>query len=92
MKLKFKKDSVLGKLIIVFILLIIVLNVLRYAAYFKKEDNSQLSVIIQNDTNVEMQHDVYIDENKIVYFSEDDMRNLFDKELYYEKDEDNLRR
>ena len=92
MKLKFKKNSLLGKLIIVFILLIIVLNVLRYAAYFKKEDNSQLSVIIQNDTNVEMQHDVYIDENKIVYFSEDDMRNLFDKELYYEKDEDNLRR
>ena len=92
MKLKFKKDSLLGKLIIVFILLIIVLNVLRYAAYFKKEDNSQLSVIIQNNTNVEMQHDVYIDENKIVYFSEDDMRNLFDKELYYEKDEDNLRR
>ncbi len=92
MKLKFKKDSLLGKLIIVFILLIIVLNVLRYAAYFKKEDNFQLSVIIQNDTNVEMQHDVYIDENNVVYFSEDDMRNLFDKELYYEKDENNLRR
>lgn len=92
MKLKFKKDSLLGKLIIVFILLVVVLNILRYAAYFKKDDNSQLSVIIQNEVNVEMKHDVYIDENKIVYFSEDDMRELFDKELYYEKDEDNLRR
>lgn len=92
MKLKFKKDSLLGKLIIVVILLIVVLNILRYAAYFKKDDNSELSVIIQNETNVEMKHDVYIDENNVVYFSEDDMKDLFDKELYYEKDEDNLRR
>lgn len=35
-KLKFKKDSLLSKLLIVAILLFIVLNILRHAAYFKR--------------------------------------------------------
>ena len=92
MKLRIRKNSLLSKLVIVAILLVIVLNILRYAAYFKKDDNSKLIVMIQNDTNAELVHDVYIDENNVIYFSEDDMKKYFDKELYYEKDESNLRR
>ena len=87
MKLRIRKNSLLSKLVIVAILLVIVLNILRYAAYFKKDDNSKLIVMIQNDTNAELVHDVYIDENNVIYFSEDDMKKYFDKELYYEKDE-----
>ncbi len=92
MKLRIRKNSLLSKLVIVAILLVIVLNILRYAVYFKKDDNSKLIVMIQNDTNAELVHDVYIDENNVIYFSEDDMKKYFDKELYYEKDESNLRR
>ena len=92
MKLRIRKNSLLSKLVIVAILLVIVLNILRYAAYFKKDDNSKLIVMIQNDTNAELVHDVYIDENNVIYFSEDDKKKYFDKELYYEKDESNLRR
>lgn len=91
-KLRIKKNSILRKLIIVFILLIVVLNVLRYAGYYKRDDNSSLVVMIQNDSDVQMAHDVYFDENNVIYFSEDDMKNFFDKELYYEKDESNLRK
>lgn len=91
-KLKIRKNSLLGKIILVTILLIIVLVVFRYAAYFKREDNSKLQVMIQTDVNVELAHDVYIDDNGIIYFSEDDMKNYFDEDLYYEKNESNMRR
>ncbi len=91
-RLKMRKNSLLGKLILVTILLIIVLNILRYAAYFKKEDYSIIKVIIQNEANVELENDVYIDENNVIYFSEADIKKYFDEGLYYEKDENGSRR
>lgn len=91
-KYRMKKNSLLRKIVIVVVLLFVVLNILRYAAYFKKEDVGVLSVIIQNDVNVELKHDIYIDENDVVYLSEDDIRDYFDGDLYFEKDATNLRR
>lgn len=91
-KLKIRKNSLLSKLILVIVLLIVVLVVFRYAGYFKREDNSKLQVIIQTNVNVELAHDVYIDDNDIIYFSEDDMKRYFDEDLYYEKNESNMRR
>lgn len=90
-KIRFKSNSLIGKIILVFILLFVVLNVLRYAAFFKK-DSGEMKISIQNDVNVELAHDVYVDENSVIYLSEDDMREYFDKELYYEKDDSNMRR
>lgn len=91
-RIRVKKDSLLRKIVLVFILLLVVLNILRYAAYFKKEDDSEMKISIQNDVNIELAHDVYIDENNVIYLSEDDMREYFDKELYYEKNDSNMRR
>lgn len=91
-RFRIKRNSLLKKIIIVGVLLVVVLNVLRYAAYFKKEDNSVLSVIIQNNVDVELKHDIYIDENDVIYLSEEDVKEFFDKDLYYEKDSSNLRR
>lgn len=91
-RLKIRKNSLLGKIILVAFLLIVVLLVFRYAGYFKREDNSKLQIMIQNEIDVELAHDVYIDDNGIIYFSEEDMKTYFDEELYYEKDESNMRR
>ena len=91
-RFRMKKNSLLKKIIIVGILLVVILNIFRYAAYFKKEDNSRLFVIIQNEVKVELAHDVYIDDNDVVYLSEEDMKEYFDRDLYYEKDDSNLRR
>ncbi len=91
-KLKIRKNGLLYKLILVTCLLIVVLNILRYAAYLKKEDNTVLRVMIQNKINPELEHDVYIDENSNIYFSEADMKEYFDKELYYENIENNKRK
>lgn len=89
---KIKRNSMLKKIIIVAILLMIVLNLLRYAAYFKRESNDDISVLIQDNVNVELANEIYVDENDVVYFSEDDMKKYFDNELYYENDENGFRR
>lgn len=91
-KFRMKKNSLLKKIVIVAVLLFIVMNVLRYAAYFKRDDGGELLVIIQNDDDIELKHDIFVDENDVIYLSEDDVREYFDKDLYYEKDASNLRR
>ncbi|MCI8291345.1 MAG: SH3 domain-containing protein [Clostridia bacterium] len=90
--MKIRKNSLISKIVIVLILLLVVLNVFRYAAYFKRENNENMGISIQNAVNIELAHDVYIDENNIIYLSEDDVREYLDKELYYEKNENNMRR
>lgn len=91
-KLRIRKNGLLYKLILVICLLIVVLNILRYAAYFKKEDKMDIYVMIQNEINPELEHDIYIDENNIVYFSEADVKEYFDNDLYYENIENNKRK
>lgn len=90
--MKIRKNSLISKIIIVFILLLIVLNVLRYAAYFKRENNEKMGISIQNAVNVELAHDVYIDENNVIYLSEEDVKEYLDNGLYFEKNENNMRR
>lgn len=90
--MKFKKNSLIKKIFIVVILLFIVLNIFRYAAYFKIDNNDKIEVSIQNEVNVELNNDVYIDENNIVYLSENDVKEYLNQELYFEKNESNLRR
>ena len=90
-KLKIRKNSLLYKLILVTFLLIIILNILRYAAYFKKEDSS-IKVMIQNEVNVELENEIYIDDKQVVYLSEADIKKYFDKNLYYEINENNKRK
>lgn len=90
--MKIRKNSLISKIVIVLILLLVILNVFRYAAYFKRESDENMAISIQNFVNVELVHDVYIDENGIIYLSEDDVKEYLDKELYYEKNENNMRR
>lgn len=92
LRYRMKKNSLLRKLIIVGILLIVVLNIFRYAAYFKKDNPDEILVIIQNEAFIELENNLYIDDNGIIYLSEDDIKEYFDKNLYYEKDQSNLRK
>ena len=56
-RLKFKKNSILKKIIIVGVLLLIIINIFRYAAYFKRDENKGISVIIQNETNISLNNE-----------------------------------
>ena len=91
-KIKFKKNSLLSKIILVLICLFVVINILKYAAYFKIDNSAEMQVSIQNEVNVQLAHDIYIDENNVIYLSEEDIKKYLDEELYYEKNESNMRR
>lgn len=89
-KRKKRKTSLYKRLFIVFVELIIVLNILRYAAFFKKDvDDGKVHLIFDNDLISDLESDIYIDNNDIIYLSKDDMTNLFDNNLYEEKTENN---
>lgn len=90
--MKFKKNSLIKKIFIVVILLFIVLNIFRYSAYFKRDNNDKIEVSIQNEANVELNNEIYVDENNVVYLSENDVRDYLNQELYFEKNESNMRR
>ncbi len=91
-RLRLKRNSLIFKIALVVILLILIWTIFRYAAYFERDDEGKIQVSIQNETNIELVNDIYIDENKIVYLSEDDMKNYFDNEMYYEQINDNQRK
>lgn len=91
-KIKLKKNSLLSKIILVTVLLVVILYILRYAAYFKRDTSNEMAVIVQSQSNVELANSVYIDENGIIYLSDDDVCNYLNQDLYYEKDDSNMRR
>lgn len=87
-----RKTSLYKRLLIVFIELIIVLNILRYAAYFKKDiDDGKIHLILDNEIVENLQNDIYVDDNDIVYLSEDDVKEFFDENIYEEKNEDKIK-
>ena len=49
----------------------------------------KVHLILDNDLISELESDIYIDNNDIIYLSKDDMTNLFDSNLYEEKTENN---
>ena len=91
-RLKFKKNSILKKIIVVSVLLLVIINIFRYAAYFKRDEKSGISVIIQNETNINLNNEIYVDDNGNVYLSEDDIKQFFDEDLYFEENSENLRK
>ena len=84
-RLRLKRNSLIFKVTLVAILLFLIWMIFRYAAYFEKDIEGQVQVSIQNEANIELVHDVFVDDNGIVYLSEDDMKNYFDNEMYYEE-------
>ncbi|MBR3132769.1 MAG: SH3 domain-containing protein [Clostridia bacterium] len=85
-KRKRRKTSLYKRLFIVFLELIVVLTILRYAAYFKKEnDDGKIHLVLDNVEIDNLKNDIFVDDNNIVYLSEDDVKEYFDKSLYEEK-------
>ncbi len=76
------------KLLIVAVLLIVALVILILSPNFKKDPNEGKINFIINNNNVtaKLKHDIFIDDNGTIYVSIDDMRNYFDDQIYYDKD------
>ncbi|MBO5478661.1 MAG: hypothetical protein J6A04_02975 [Clostridia bacterium] len=75
------------KVAIVIGLLIIAGVVLIVSPNFKKDPNEGKINFIINNNNVtgKLKHDIWIDENNVVYASMEDLENYFDGQIYYDK-------
>lgn len=80
------------KALIIAVLLIVVALVLIVSPNFKKDPNEGKLNFIINNNNVtsKLKHDIFIDDNGVVYVSKDDMENYFDGQIYYDKENEQL--
>ena len=75
------------KVVVVVSLLIIAGVILVISPNFKKDPNEGKINFIINNNNVtgKLKHDIWIDDNHIVYISMEDLENYFDGQIYYDK-------
>lgn len=75
------------KVAIVIGLLVIAGVILLISPNFKKDPNEGKINFIINNNNVtgKLKHDIWISEKNVVYASMEDLRNYFDSQIYYDK-------
>ena len=86
MKLNTKKF--LRNILICIVAWLIVSFILNYAPGFKRDKYAGVTKLIINDKDVtdELKQNIYVSEEGYVYFSIQDLRNLFDKNISYYED------
>jgi spore germination protein YaaH len=80
------------KIAVVIVLLIIAGVVLLVSPNFKKDPNEGKINFIINNNNVtgKLKHDIWINENSVVYASMEDLENYFDGQIYYDKENNQI--
>lgn len=80
------------KVLVIVVLLAIVAVVLIVSPNFKKDPNEGKLNFIINNNNVtaKLKHDIFINDDGVVYVSKDDMENYFDGQIYYDKENEQL--
>lgn len=75
------------KVVVVLILLIIAGGILLVSPNFKKDPNEGKINFIINNNNVtgKLKHEIWINENSVVYASMEDLENYFDGQIYHDK-------
>ena len=87
MKIKGRKRAYFFKFCIVTVMLIAAFCIFKLAPNYKRNyviDKTNL-VINNNNVTAKMKKDLYIDKNKIVYMSKQDIDNYFDGNIYYDE-------
>ena len=86
-RLKINKKKFIPRIILligIIILLIIIAN------SGGKEETSQITkprlIVDTVDVTENLVHEIYIDKNAVLYLSNDDIKNIFDKNLYFEEE------
>lgn len=81
-KIKFIKNILVGVISIIVVALII-----NIAPGYKRDKYKNIINLIINEENKteQLKHEIYVNENNTVYISEEDVKNLFDETVYYDK-------
>lgn len=81
-----KKNNFIKKLFIVCVIMVIVLFILKIAPNYIKDLDNKVNVVINyTDVTDNMKQEAYIDENGELYLSKDDIKNFYDKYIYYDE-------
>lgn len=89
--MKIVKD-IWKKVVVVVGLLVIAGVILVVSPNFKKDPNEDKINFIINNNNVtaKLKHDIWMNENNIVYASMEDLENFFDGQIYYDKENNQI--
>ena len=81
-KLKFMRNVIVGV-----IALLIAAFIINFAPGYKRDKYKDVVNLIIDEHNVteDLKNMLYINENKTVYMSEEDVRELFDENIYYDQ-------
>ena len=86
MKLNTKKF--IRNIIICLIAFVVVSFILNYAPGFKRDKFAEVTNLIIDDEDLteNLNHNIYISENGVIYLSIKDIENMFDKNIYYDEE------
>lgn len=86
MKLNTKKF--IRNIIICLIAWLVVSFILNYAPGFKRDKFADVTNLIIDDEDLteNLNHNIYISENGVIYLSIQDIENMFDKNIYYDEE------
>lgn len=89
MKVQIKKAKFIRNVIIGVIALFIVAFIINTAPGYRRDKYADIINLIIEDTNVteKLKKPIYTDEAGTIYMSQEDIKNLLDKTLYYDQDE-----
>lgn len=85
-----KKDKKLNKkrCLMTFIICLAV-GILLFSILGKKDKYEKLTILLNNEF-IDLKHEAVIDENENIYFSKEDVQNIFDDTMYYNQAEKEL--
>ena len=85
--IKKEKNNILKNIITVIILGAIIVWILSIAPNYKKTGLEDKLNLVINSSNVtkSLKNDIWIDENNTIYISQDDVKNFFDNNIYYDE-------
>lgn len=89
-KKKVNKKKFIVRIVLLFAILAVII-VLINSAFGRKNDEKSFSLIVdKQDITDTLTSDMYIDTNGILYLSMEDIKNIFDEDLYYEEASDKI--
>lgn len=84
-----KKQKLNRKKCVLTFLVILAVVILIYTIVAKRDRNEEIKVLFNNEF-IQLSDEIIIDENENIYFSKDDVRNIFDDTIYYNDAEKEL--
>ena len=86
-KLKLNKKKFIRNIIICVVAVIIVAFILNIAPGYRRDKYSDVINLVLNERNIteDLKNSIYISEKGTIYLSEEDISNLFDPNIYYDK-------